>query len=170
MKKLTGMIVAAAALAMAGAAFAAEVKLGFVDLQRALNECDGGKKARERFVAEMEGKQARLRTEKEALDRKREEFDKKAMVLREKERLEMEQQLEDQGLAFKRKYEDYQRELKRIDDQYTGSILADLRQVINALGAEGKYTVIFEVQSSGIIYGVPAADLTEDVIRRYNKR
>ena len=149
---------------------AAEPKIGYVDLQRALNECDAGKKARQQFVAEMERKQAKLRKEKETLDTKREEFDKKAMVLRDKERLQMEQELEDQSLAFKRKYEDYQKELKRIDDQYTGTILQSLRGVIGELGREAKYTVIFEVQSSGIIYGATGADLTEEVIKRFNKQ
>ena len=170
MKKLIGMIVLGLLVAGPGALQAAEPKIGYVDLQRALNECDAGKKAREKFVAEMERKQAKLRQEKEALDTKREEFDKKAMVLRDKERLGMEQELEDQSLAFKRKYEDYQKELKRIDDQYTGAILQSLRQVISQLGSEAKYTMIFEVQSSGIIYGATGADLTEEVIRRFNKR
>ena len=147
---------------------AEEPKIGFVDLQRALNECNAGKGARDRFVSEMESKQARLRKEKEALDRKREEFDKKAMVLREKERLAMEQQLEDHGVAFKRKYEDYQKELKRMDSEYTGAILKDLEAVISEIGSQGNYTVIFEVQNSGIVYGDPAADLTPEVIRRYN--
>jgi outer membrane protein len=158
----------ALAVVMGGRAAAGELKIGFVDLQRALNECDAGKGARERFLGEMEAKQARLRKEKEALDNKREEFDKKAMVLREKERQSMEQQLEDQGLAFKRKYEDYQKELKRMDSEYTGSILRDLEAVIGTVGSDGGYTVIFEMQNSGIIYGDPSADLTDEIIRRYN--
>jgi outer membrane protein len=157
-----------AGVGLGTAAWAEEPKIGFVDLQRALNECDAGKGARERFLGEMEAKQARLRKEKEEIDRKREEFDKKAMVLREKERLGMEQQLEDQGVAFKRKYEDYQKELKRMDTEYTGAILKDLEAVIAELGSEGTYTVIFEVQSSGIVYGDPGVDLTQEVIRRYN--
>ena len=164
---LTSMFVLA--MVAPGPVEAGEIKLGFVDLQRALNECDAGKGARERFLGEMEAKQARLRKEKEALDSKREEFDKKAMLLREKERQSMEQQLEDQGLAFKRKYEDYQKELKRMDSEYTGTILKDLETIIGTLGSEGGYTVIFEMQNSGIVYGDPAADLTDEIIRRYNE-
>ncbi len=168
MRRVLPIMTLVLALAGASRAGAGEIKLGFVDLQRALNECDAGKGARDRFLGEMEAKQARLRKEKEALDSKREEFDKKAMVLREKERQTMEQQLEDQGLAFKRKYEDYQKELKRMDSEYTGSILKDLETIIGTVGSEGGYTVIFEMQNSGIVYGDPAADLTEEVIRRYN--
>lgn len=168
MKRYDLMVVALLVLGTPGVGWAAEVKFGFVDLQRALNECEGGKRAREQFVKAMERKQESLRKEKEQLDRKREEFDKKAMLLREKERRSMEQELEDQGLAFKRRYEDYQKELKRMDNEYTGSILAELEGVIGEVGAEGTYTAIFEVQSSGIVYGDPAADLTDEIIRRYD--
>jgi len=169
MRRVLLMSMFVLAVVTAGRVEAAEIKLGFVDLQRALNECDAGKGARERFLGEMEAKQARLRKEKEALDSKREEFDKKAMLLREKERQSMEQQLEDQGLAFKRKYEDYQKELKRMDSEYTGTILKDLETIIGTLGSEGGYTVIFEMQNSGIVYGDPGADLTDEIIRRYNE-
>ena len=49
---LTMTLVLALAVVGGGRAGAAEVKLGFVDLQRALNECDQGKGARERFLGE----------------------------------------------------------------------------------------------------------------------
>jgi len=55
-----------------------------------------------------------------------------------------------------------------MDSEYTGSILKDLETIIGTVGSEGGYTVIFEMQNSGIVYGDPAADLTEEVIRRYN--
>jgi outer membrane protein len=156
------------ALAGAGVTGAGEPKLGFVDLNRALVMCDEGKQARERFVAEMDRLQSKLRKEKEELDTQREEFDKKAMLLRDKERMALEQKIEDQQLAFRRKSEDYQRDLKRLDAEYTGSILRGLEQAIAQIGEDGGYTMIFEVQNSGIVYGDPGADLTEELISRYN--
>lgn len=146
----------------------AQPKIAFVDLQRALNDSAAGKAARERFVKEMEGAQAKLRKEKEELERKREDFDKKAMLLRDKERISMEQDLEDKSLDFKRRYEDYQKQLKRRDSLYTGSILRDLEGVIREVGAAEGYTVIFEAQSSGLLYADPATDLTEEIVRKYN--
>jgi outer membrane protein len=159
----------AASVTLGAAAFAqAEPKIAFVDLQRALNESAAGKAARERFVKEMETLQSNLRREKETLEKSREDFDKKAMLLREKERLNMEQELEDKSLAFKRKYEDYQKQLKRQDSAFTGSILRDLEGVIREVGQQEGYTVVFEAQSSGLLYADPATDLTEEIVRRYN--
>ena len=168
MKRLCMLVAAMVGLAISAVADGAEIKMGFVDLQRALNESEAGKAARERFVKEMERLQVKLRQEKESLDRLREDFDKKAMLLREKDRLSMEQTLEDRGLDFKRKYEDYQRQLKRTDNEYTGAILRELEVVIQKVGEREGYTVIFEAQSSGLLFGNPAADLTAAILREYN--
>jgi len=169
MKRLC--VLAASILAlMAETAAGAEAKIGFVDIQRALNESEAGKAARERFLEEMEKLQARLREEKEEFDGLREGFDKKAMLLREKERRTMEQDLEDKGLALKRKSEDYQRQLKRTDNEYTGAILRELEAVIREVGERDGYTLIFEAQSSGILYGDPGADLTGEILRHYNAK
>jgi len=168
MRRLCVIAAGMVALTVSAVAHGADVKIGFVDLQRALNESEAGKAARERFVKEMEGLQGKLRDEKEGLDRLREDFDKKAMLLRDKERLTMERDLEDKGLEFKRKYEDYQRHLKRKDDEYTGVILRELEAIIRKVGERDGYTVVFEGQSSGLLYGNPAADLTGQVLGEYN--
>jgi outer membrane protein len=154
--------------ASGGVGWGGEVKIAFVDLQRALGESNAGKAARERFVNEMERLQAKLRKEKEELDDLREEFDKKAMLLREEERQNKEQALEDKNLEFKRKYEDYQRELKRTDNEYTGAILRELQVVIRDVAQRQGYTLVLEAQSSGILYGNPEADLTDEILREYN--
>jgi len=169
MKRLCVIVAGMVALMASALEAGAEVKIGFVDLQRALNESEAGKAARRRFVEEMETLQVKLRDEKERLDRQREDFDKKAMLLRDKERLSMERDLEDKGLDFKRKYEDYQKQLKRTDDEYTGVILRDIEAVIRKIAEREGYTVIFEAQSSGVLYGDPAVDLTGEILREYNE-
>jgi Skp family chaperone for outer membrane proteins len=36
------------------------------------------------------------------------------------------------------------------------------------VGQQDGYTVVFEAQSSGLLYADPATDLTEEIVRRYN--
>src|SRR5438445_12762521 len=99
-------------LALAAAApVRAELKIGVVDMQRALNDCDAGKKAKDQVKAKFEHSQEALRHQREDLDRMKEDYDKKALVLREEERHNLEKDLENRSLEFKRKYEDFQRDL-----------------------------------------------------------
>ena len=60
------MLTLAALLAAGGAAAAAqEIKIGYVDLQRALNEWEAGKAAKERFKMQVDKLQGDLKKQKE---------------------------------------------------------------------------------------------------------
>lgn len=88
---LIGTIVSAVlALALpASRATAADIKVGIVDLQRALNESAAGKKAKDQFKIEFEKMQSGLKSEKDSLDRLKDDLDKKSVVLSEDQRLSL---------------------------------------------------------------------------------
>ena len=84
---LPARIAAAAALCVllaAGAAPAQEtVKLAFVDMQKALNESQSGKKALGELQKLMEERKGGLQKQKEALEKKKDELDKQGLLLNE---------------------------------------------------------------------------------------
>ena len=158
-------------LGVAGAVPArAEVKIGVVDMQRALNECNAGKKAKDEVRRKFEKAQNELKTQRENLDRMRESYDKKALVLKEDERRSLEKDLEARSLDFKRKYEDYQRDLKRTDAELTSGIVEQLYGIVGAYAKERGFTVVLETSSGGLVYADPAIDVTDEVIKRHNAR
>src|SRR6266436_6421718 len=65
---------------------AAEQKIAVVDMQRALNECDAGKKAKDQVKAKFEHSQNQLKKQREDLDRLKEDYERKATVLKDEER------------------------------------------------------------------------------------
>ena len=74
--------VALGLLLVALPARAADIKIAVVDMQRALNECDAGKKAKDQVKAKFEKAQDQLKKQREELDRARDDFDKKALVMK----------------------------------------------------------------------------------------
>ena len=63
----------------ANVAFAeATPKIGYVDLQRALNESDAGKKAKEEFKVQVDKLQGELKKQKDEIDALKEQLEKKA--------------------------------------------------------------------------------------------
>jgi outer membrane protein len=163
---------AAAILAagLLGAPALADVKIAVVDMQRALNECSAGKKAKEQVRSKFERAQNELRRQREELDRMRESYDKKALVVREEERRTLEKDLEVRSLDFKRKYEDFQRDLKRTDAELTSGIVEQLYGIVNAYAKERGYTVVLETSSGGLVYADTSVDVTDEVIKRHNGR
>jgi len=84
----TSILVAAGALFClgVGSVRAAELRVAVVDMQRALNECDAGKRAKDQVKAKFEKSQDDLKRQREDLDRRKEESERKAPVLKEEER------------------------------------------------------------------------------------
>ena len=156
-------------LATAASVQAQEQKIGFVDLQRALNESDSGKRAKEEFRGQLEKQQDALKRKKEELDRMKEQIEKKGAVLKEEERRNLEKDFQKKVRDFERDYKDTQAEMQAKDNEFTGKIITELQAVIQEVGREDGYTLILEA-STNVLYGASSADLTERIISTYNSR
>src|SRR5882672_5731239 len=66
----------------AGRAHAADDKIGYVDLQRALEETNDGKAAKNKLKADFDKKQKELDEKQEELKKAKEDFDKKAPMMK----------------------------------------------------------------------------------------
>jgi outer membrane protein len=159
-----------ALLSVAVPAFAQDLKLGYVDLQRALNESDAGKKAKDEFKVQVEKLQGSLKRKKDQLDGLKEQLEKKAAVMKDEERANLEEDYRKKLRDFEREYKDSQADLQRKDNELTGVIIKDLQDVIRDYGEREGYTMIFEASSSAVLYGKKSADVTEDIMREYDRK
>jgi len=147
---------------------AAELRIAVVDMQRALNECDAGKKAKDQVKAKFERSQDQLKRQRDDLDRLKQDYDRKALVLKEEERRTLEKDLETRSLDFKRKYEDFQRDLKQTDTELTASIVEDLYGIVRDYGEKHGYSFVLEASNGALLYNDKATDITDDIIKLYN--
>ena len=159
---------AAAVLLGTAAAAAAELHIAVVDMQRALNECDAGKKAKEQVKAKFEKSQDALKRQRDDLDRLKEDYDRKAMVLKDEERRNLEKDLENRGLEFKRKYEDFQRDLKETDAELTKSIVEELYGLVRDYGEKHGYSLVLEASSGALLYNDKTVDVTDEIVKLHN--
>jgi len=151
-------------------ASAADFKVGIVDLQRALNESSSGKKAKDQFKGEFEKMQNGLKSEKDSLDRLKEDLDKKSAVLSDDQKKAKMEDFERRRRDLRRKLEDSDAELRKKDQELTGSILKDLAVVIQEIGEREGYTVILENSSSSVLYGSKSIDITDSVIKAFDAK
>jgi outer membrane protein len=154
--------------ALATAVPAQEIKIGYVDLQRALNECDAGKKAKEDFKRQVDRLQGDLEKQKQQIESLREQLEKKALVMKEEERRNLENDYRKKLRDFERNYKDSQGELQGKDNELTAVILKELQKVIQAYGQRTGYTLILENSSSTVLYSNQDADLTDHIIQEFN--
>ncbi len=150
-------------------AFAQEkIKIGFIDIQRVISESQAGKRAKERFQAQVKKAEADIMKERQDLDRLKTDLEKKGPLLKEEERRNLEADFQKRSVALQRSMSDYQQELQQKNNQLMADILKDLETIVNEVGKAEKFTLILE--RSQILYSDQGIDITSKVIETYNSR
>jgi outer membrane protein len=144
----------------------AEVKLAYVDVQRALNQCDAGKQAKAEFQTRVQSTESKLERQQNEVQALKNELEKKGMLMNPEQRQNLEDQYQQKLTDFQRSYKDSRDTLQRRDAEMTGRIVHDLAQVIRTIGERDGYTMVMEKGS--ILWGAPSIDITDQVIRTYN--
>ncbi len=150
--------------------YAAEtVKIGFVDLIKALNESDSGKKAKADLEIMIKTKQTSIDEKGKEIEKLKSDLEKQSSVLSSEARKTKEDELEKMIREYQRVGTDSQNDIKKKESEFTGEILKGLRQVIEKIGQDGGYTMIIENAEGIILYAKPDQNLTEQVIKKYNE-
>ena len=158
------------ALALSPALVSAQerIKIGFIDLQRAITESSAGKQAKARFEAQVKKAEADLLKEKQELERLKSDFDKKGPLLKDEEKRNLEADLQRRYVQYQRTMGDHQQDLRQKEGELTGDILKELQQIVIDIGKAEKFTLIFE--RSQILYNDQGIDITNKVIETFNGR
>jgi outer membrane protein len=168
MKKLA-LLFAVLILLAGNHAYAENIKIGSVDLIKALNESDAGKKAKTDLEFLIKSKQSSLDEKGKAIEKKKNDIEKQASVLSPEARKSKEEELEREIRDYQRLVSDSQNEVKKKEGEITNDILKELRTIIEKLGAEDGYTVILEGSEGQILYAKKEIDLTATVIKKHNE-
>jgi len=164
-----GTSTAAPAAASAPApATSGTIKIGVINVERLVQESALGKEAFNRV--------------KKLNDSKKDEGDKLQKELR-----DMEQKLADQGssmaddkreslqksyqekaIAFKRFQDDANRDLEAAQKKELSELERRVFPVINQVGKEKGFTLIFNKFQSGLVFADDAVDITDDVLKVFN--
>jgi outer membrane protein len=149
-------------------AWAQQLKVGLIDIQRAISESAQGKKAKEKFQAQYKKVEADMLRQKQDVEKMKSDLDKKGPLLKEDDRRRMEGEFQKKYLAYQRDVRDYQEELQGKEREMTADILKELEGVVTELGKAEKFTLILE--RSQLLYSDQGIDVTNKVIELYNAR
>ena len=154
---------------------AQELKVGVIDMNRALNDTDEGKKILVKMKAKLTKENEELRKKQEELKKMQDELSKQGFLLSESARQQKEEEFRSKNREVERFREDKRAEFARMQQRATETIHKGLMKVIEAYAKSEKYDLLVEAgeQATGapgaIIYYNNALDITDKVISRYNK-
>lgn len=169
MNRILGIVLVSLILSVVPA-LSADVKVGYVDLQKALNQSEAGKAAKERITKTVRDYEGTVETRQKELRKLKEELEKQALVLSEDARSTRERDYQQKLRDFQRFTKDIQDELQQKDAEFTQRILKELIQVIEEMGQKEGFTIILEKTESSILYAGSNIDITDRVIKTYDAR
>lgn len=147
----------------------APVKVAVIDVERILIESERGKAALQDLDALRQQKQEEGQARQEEITELRNRLSEGQLSLSQEKLAELQKELEDEMIALRRFQDDANRELSKKRDEILGQIEQSVFPVINQIGEEGGYTLIFNKYNSGLVYAADAVDITQQVIERYNQ-
>lgn len=143
-----------------------EIKLGYVDLQRALNEVEEGASAKKALKKEFDEKQKQLDVKQNELKQLKDELDSRGTMMKPEVKQEKLNELQKKLMETQQTYMALQQELSKREQDATAEIFKKMGVILQAMGEEQSYTLI--VEKSAVLYAKGALDLTNELIRRYN--
>ena len=149
---------------------AAETRIAYVDLQKALNQCRAGKDAKDKIKRRYEGYEREFSSRQRELKGLKDELEKRGGVLSDTARTDKERRYQQKIKDFQRFTKDAQDAIKQQDNDYTRTIVGELLELVRDMGKKGNYTLIMERGEGSIVYGAPEIDLTDQLIRLHDQK
>jgi outer membrane protein len=150
--------------------FAAEVSVGTVNFQKALQETGRGKTAKASLEKEVETRRKEVEKLQGEIQKMNEEFQKKAPVLSEKARMEQGSKIQQKLGQMQELQQKAQMELQGKEAELTRPIIEGLRALIPELSRKRKLDLVFEASSGVLLHATSQTDITEELIRLYDEK
>jgi outer membrane protein len=144
----------------------ADIKLAYVDIQRALNECHNGKAAKAEFRTRVQRLEGQLEGEQTEVQKLKDELEKKGPLMQPDQRQNLEDDYTRKLRQFQDDYKNSRDELQQRDNEMTGEIVRDIAVVVRQIGIKNGYTMVFEKGS--LLWATSNIDITDQVIRAYD--
>src|SRR3989442_8659098 len=152
----------------AAAASAGAGRVAVVDFQKAVVENAEGKKAQERFMAEVNKRQKDFEGKQKSLTDAQNKLQTQAQVLTDTVKADLNRQIDKLNTELQRMNDDAQKDLGDLQQQLFRPIMEQTQKVLQANSVENGFAVVFDVssQANSIIYADNVSDITTEIIRR----
>jgi len=153
---------------LTGRVYSADIKIGCIDMQKAVNACNAGKEAKQVLIKETERFQRLIAEKQKELQEMKESLEKQGLLLNPEVRAAREKELQAKFRDFQRWGEDVQNELNQKRMEIETNISRNLVKVAQEIGTKEGYTVILENNENIVLFASKSTDLTDLVIKAFD--
>jgi len=152
---------------MASTPFAAEKRVGFVDLQKAVIKTKEWKKSFESFKKDFAKEKKKIKSREARIKKMLADLNKQSFVLEPELKKKKEDKFRKEKVAFERYVKDQNDEFRKNEQEMTQKMGIKMMKVIQKIGKEKKYTMILEQKV--VLYHDKGNDLTSLATKAYDR-
>lgn len=162
MKRLSNWLVTILAMTSMSV-FAAESRIGVVDLQKIMQTSSQMKTIQEKLEKEFKERRDRLIAMEETLKKDMEQFKRDTSVLSQSQRKALEKKIVSEQQEFERNGQQYQQELSTANNEAMEQFYNKIRAAIATVAEHEKYDLVF--QKDAAPFSVDKLDMTASVMK-----
>lgn len=163
------LIAVVASLLITSSAFA-KVVVGKVDVQKVLITVTQGQAVRDQLKKSFDEKQKILKDEEDKIRKMQEDYQKKASVLNDKEKGKKEREIQEKIAGIQQKTAAFQKEIQDMEQKLKTPILEKVKAIVDDVSKSADVDLVYEAATAPILYAKEEKDLTDDVIKAFNKK
>jgi len=157
----------AAVVLLAASPLFAQVKIGYVDMEKAILGTADGKAAKDKLEKDVAKREAEFKEQLKKFQEMEEQLSKQVQLMSEDMKRQKLQEYQQKGMELQSKYQEHQKSLLENQEKAFAPILEKLRGIIQEIGLQEGYTIILEKRQDGVLYAMPQLDLTAKIVSKY---
>jgi len=170
MKKISILITLTICFFFLNSALAADAsKVAIVDLQRCMKESNEGKRMSESLKKEVEAMQGRYNKAQQELAALQKEIEKQSLMLSLDAKESKQNEYDKKNRALTYLSEDLSEESTAAEQNASQALLKDIYKIIDTVAKQQTIDLVLEKSTAGILFVSSAMDITDLVIKEYNK-
>ena len=148
----------------------AKVVVGKVNIQKILVSVNESKKIRKKLKATFEKKKGVLKKEEEKIVKMQDDLKKQSSVMNAKARRKREMKIQESFMKLQQKTVEYQKEIEKMENKFKRPMLEKIRKIVDEVSKKSNVDFTYEESGAAIVYSKESKDLTNEIIKIYNKR
>ena len=161
MRPLYAIVAVPLLAALVGAVGAADIKIGFVDVERIRRESAPAERASKQLEKEFAPRAQELKTRESQIKSLQGQLEKDAVTMSESDRRSKEQELSRMSVDYQRMQREYREDLNMRRNQELASLFERADRVIKQIADAEKYDLILQEA----VFRSPRIDITDRVLK-----
>ena len=148
----------------------AAMVIGRVDVQKVLLTTKEGQKVRDQLKKVFDEKQKILKEDEDKIKKMQEDYKKQSLVMNDSAKQKKEEDINKEIMKIQEKSSGFQKEIQEQENKFKKPILDKVRTIVEDVSKTAGVDVTFESSTAPIIYAKDDRDLTDEVVKQYDKK